>query len=87
MKKHLLLAGCLALLVCCGGCSKSILPPRAEIDKYEIVQVVGIDKCRDNPGQIEVTFISRLEKPSSGESGGGGYKRCDGFICVRGYGV
>lgn len=54
------------------GCKNNFFPAPDEIEHFEIVQVVGIDKSEENPSDIEVTFISKLEKSSTSEKSGGG---------------
>ena len=54
------------------GCDSNLIPSMEEIDQFQIVEVVGIDKCAEDPSKVEVTFISKLEKSTSGNSGWGG---------------
>jgi spore germination protein KC len=58
---------CLAL----SGCGANFLPTREEIDEYEIVQAVGVDKCEQDPSQVEVTFVRRSKKGGGSMDGGG----------------
>lgn len=44
------------------GCESHFLPTRDEIANYNIIQAIGIDISTEDPSQMEVTFISRLEK-------------------------
>lgn len=66
---------CLALLTAAvlSGCKGNLMPTPDELDQFEIVQVVGIDKSSEDPSQIEVTLIIQSktggqEKGSSGSS-------------------
>jgi spore germination protein KC len=49
------------------GCK--FFPTGKEIEKYDVVQIVGFDVSEEDPTQIEVTVASKVEKGSS-ESGG-----------------
>ncbi len=49
------------------GC-KNILPHGIEIEKYDAVQVIGIDVSEKDPSKVEVTFISKIDKSSDGGS-------------------
>lgn len=53
------------------GCKSDIFPAGREIDQFEMVQVVGIDRSAEDPSMAEVTFISQIERGSSGKSEGG----------------
>jgi len=50
------------------GC-KSILPQGTEIEKFDAMQVVGFDVSEEDPSQIEVTLITKVDKSSDGGSG------------------
>ena len=49
------------------GCETELLPAMQEIDQFQIVQVVGIDKNTESSDLVEVTFISQLKKVSTGK--------------------
>lgn len=57
-------------IVALTGCH-GLIPIAQEINTFEVIQVVGIDKCAQNPSHIEVTFISQQAKGSSGADGEG----------------
>jgi len=66
-KRWLTIIAALAVLTLT-GCVDNFLPTGAEITTFEIVRVVGIDKCEDNPEHIEVTIIAERaeEAPEEG---------------------
>lgn len=49
------------------GC-KSLLPRGTEIEKFDAINIVGFDMSEDDPSQIEVTFITKVEKSADGGS-------------------
>ena len=62
---------CTAALFALTGCGKSFFPRGAEITEFEIVRVIGFDKCEENPDHVEVTIVA--ERPAeSPEEGFGG---------------
>ncbi len=69
MKAAVLLAS-VALCLALSGCGSNFLPTRGEIDEYEVVQAVGIDKCEEDPSQIEATFVRRSKKGGGSKEGG-----------------
>lgn len=72
MGKHWLFA-VWAVLLCAvlTGCRGNFLPASNELDQFEIVQVVGIDKSAEDPSQVEVTFIIQTKTQSSGKGSQG----------------
>lgn len=59
------------LCVLLTGCKGNYLPAANELDQFEIVQVVGIDKSAEDPSQVEVTFIMQTKTESSGKGSQG----------------
>jgi spore germination protein KC len=59
----------LILFISLSGCNRNFLPTQAEIEEYDPLQVVGIDRCADDPSLVEVTFVSQTKR-SSGKEGG-----------------
>lgn len=61
---------CLVLLTAAllTGCKGNLMPSPDELEQFEIVQVVGIDKSSEDPSQIEVTLI--IQSRSGGEEKG-----------------
>jgi len=59
----------LVLLLCLSltGC-KSFFPKGKEMEKYDAVTVMGIDRSEAEPSRVEVTLLSKVEK--SGDGGG-----------------
>lgn len=51
------------------GCNKSFFPVKTEIEQFEVVQVVGIDKCTEEPENIMVSLITLEEKEAFGNGG------------------
>ncbi|NLT39960.1 MAG: Ger(x)C family spore germination protein [Clostridiales bacterium] len=70
MRRVSLLACILVSALLC-GCKKDFFPERHEIQEIEIINVIGVDVCRDDPSMVEVTFLSSRQRESSVESGGG----------------
>lgn len=49
------------------GC-KNFLPRGIEIEKYDAIQAIGFDVSEEDPTKIEVTFITKVDKPSDSGS-------------------
>ncbi|MGE4485868.1 MAG: Ger(x)C family spore germination protein [Oscillospiraceae bacterium] len=75
-KRFLILIFSLSMSFVLTGCDKDVFPAKGEIDKYEVVQVFGIDRCKEDPSNVEITLIAEKAKMSSGKGGesGGGAK-------------
>ncbi|MDR0862758.1 MAG: Ger(x)C family spore germination protein [Oscillospiraceae bacterium] len=61
------------LLVCAtlSGCSgEPLLPMMNEIDDFDIIQVLGIDRSAESPDEVEVTIIAGKGAGGGGESAG-----------------
>ena len=65
MKKQIVIAAVLVSLFVLPGCKRHFLPVIKNIDTYEVIRVLGIDKNRGNPEKIDVTFMAELPRPSS----------------------
>jgi spore germination protein KC len=61
------------LLLCAvlSGCNGNFLPASNELDQFEIVRVVGIDKSATDSSLVEVTFIMQTKTQSSGKGSSG----------------
>ena len=75
-KKLLILNLLFLMIIALTGCDKDVFPAKGEIDKYSVVQVIGIDRSKDDPQKAEITMIAEKANASSGKSGesGGGSK-------------
>ena len=56
------------LCILSSGCT-TLLPQGTEIEKYDEVQVIGFDVSEEDPSQVEVTLIAKIDKPGDGGSG------------------
>jgi spore germination protein KC len=74
-KRRIVATQLLAVMLLC-GCEKNLIPSHAEINEYEVLRVIGVDKSENNPAQMEMTFVTERSKQSkSSESGGGAGKK------------
>ena len=72
MKKQIIIAAVLLSLIALTGCARQFLPTMKNIDTYEVIRVLGIDKSREDSSKIDVTFIAELPHPSSKSEASGG---------------
>lgn len=68
-KKIFFLIEILLISIACSGCKSNLLPGAREIDQFEMVQVVGIDRSKQNPNEVEVTVISKMHRGTQGKGG------------------
>lgn len=57
------------VLLCFSLSGCKFFPTGKEIEKYDVIQIIGFDVSEEDPSQIEVTIASKVEKGSS-EGGG-----------------
>ncbi len=67
MKRRTAVSIIVLLCFSLSGCK--FFPTGKEIEKYDVIQIVGFDISEDNPDQIEVTVASKVDKGSA-EGGG-----------------
>lgn len=72
MKRIIICAVLILLLVNLTGCHENVLPQRIEIDDLHLVQVIGIDKLLDSDNDCMVTVASKDLEKGVGQDGSGG---------------
>ena len=75
MKKVSLLVSFLIIGLLFNGCSMALLPERIEINKLNLIRIVGIDKGIKNPDDICITILTKkIQQQQSGGSENSGQK-------------
>jgi spore germination protein KC len=68
------------------GCDKDVLPARGEIEEFEVMRVVGMDRSKEDPSNMEITYITESSKQSgSGDAGSGGGPKEYGIMSSSGH--
>ena len=69
MKKLIFTTAVLLSLIFAIGCERRFLPTMKNIDNYEVIRVLGIDKSAENPSKIDVTFVAEIPHPAASGEG------------------
>ncbi|MDR2356688.1 MAG: Ger(x)C family spore germination protein [Oscillospiraceae bacterium] len=50
----------------CAGCSRGFFPQMSDIERFEIIRVIGVDADAKDAGNVEITLLAGKPEPESG---------------------